>query len=243
MATSCVPCFSISYRNPSSRFSHAAPHFLPVCSHHVSPPTPPPSRLVGLGTTRRQLAGNLLMSLIAIHALPSIASEENQGSALEYQQYADEDDKYSLLVPPDWVKGTGKATGQRNVTAFFPADDISANVNIVITGVGADYTSLGSFGNIDSFSENLINGLDRSWKKPAGQAARLVSFKSSNGLYYVEYTIQQPGERKRHLVSVVGMRFNGWYNRLYTVTGQYWEDDKAKYGPLLEKVVDSFKFA
>jgi hypothetical protein len=27
----------------------------------------------------------------------------------------------------DWIKGSGKATGQRNVTAFFPADDISAN--------------------------------------------------------------------------------------------------------------------
>ena len=27
----------------------------------------------------------------------------------------------------DWVKGTGKATAQRNVTAFFPTDDLSAN--------------------------------------------------------------------------------------------------------------------
>jgi hypothetical protein len=39
-------------------------------------------------------------------------------------------------------------------------------------------------------------------------------------LYYLEYTLQNPGERRRHIVSAIGMAFNGWYNRLYTVTGQ-----------------------
>jgi hypothetical protein len=36
----------------------------------------------------------------------------------------------------------------------------------------------------------------------------------------VEYTLQNPGERRRHILSAIGMAFNGWYNRLYTVTGQ-----------------------
>ena len=40
------------------------------------------------------------------------------------------------------------------------------------------------------------------------------------GLYYVEYTLQNPGERRRHILSAIGMASNGWYNRLYTVTGQ-----------------------
>jgi hypothetical protein len=29
-------------------------------------------------------------------------------------------------------------------------------VNILITGVGADYTSLSSFGTVDAFAENLV---------------------------------------------------------------------------------------
>jgi hypothetical protein len=29
-------------------------------------------------------------------------------------------------------------------------------VNVVITGLGADYTSLGSFGTADAFAENLV---------------------------------------------------------------------------------------
>lgn len=65
-----------------------------------------------------------------------------------------------------------------------------------------------------------VTGLDRSWQRPAGLAAKLIDSKASNGLYYIEYTLQNPGEKRRHIVSAIGMAFNGWYNRLYTVTGQ-----------------------
>lgn len=54
--------------------------------------------------------------------------------------------------------------------------------------------------------------------------------------YYVEYTIQRLGEQQRHLVSVVGIGNNGWVNRLYTVTGQYFEEDSAKYKQDINKV-------
>jgi hypothetical protein len=45
-------------------------------------------------------------------------------------------------------------------------------------------------------------------------------FQQLIGLYYIEYTLQNPGESRRHLLSALGVTFNGWYNRLYTVTGQ-----------------------
>lgn len=214
-----------------------------LCSLPACPP-PPPCRL-GVENDhirRRQVAGHLL-SLLAFAAIPAPARGlDSPERVLEYQLYSDEMDKYSLLIPPDWTRGKGKATAERNVTAFFPNNDTSTNVNVVITGLGADYTSLGSFGTADSFAENLVNSLDRSWKKPPGQAAKLITSESKNGFYYVEYTVQRPGEKKRCLLSVVGIRFNGWYNRLYTVTGQFWEEDRDKYRTVLEKVVDSFKF-
>ncbi|KAL2895274.1 PsbP domain-containing protein 3 chloroplastic [Bienertia sinuspersici] len=66
-------------------------------------------------------------------------------------------------------------------------------VSVVITGIGPDFTRLESFGKVDAFAERL---------------------------YYIEYTLQQPGESRRHIYSAIGMANNGWYNRLYTVTGQ-----------------------
>lgn len=39
-------------------------------------------------------------------------------------------------------------------------------------------------------------------------------------LYLIEYTLQKPGEDKVHLMSAVGVHFNGIYNQLYTLTAQ-----------------------
>lgn len=45
-------------------------------------------------------------------------------------------------------------------------------------------------------------------------------FNNWAGMYYIEYTLRNPGESERHLYSVLGIANNGWYNRLYTLTGQ-----------------------
>lgn len=42
-------------------------------------------------------------------------------------------------------------------------DDINVNVTLVITNVGADYTSLGSFGDPETFGANLVSSMDRSF--------------------------------------------------------------------------------
>lgn len=101
-----------------------------------------------------------------------------------------------------------------------------------------------------------IGGIDRSWQRPPGVAAKLIDSKSSNGddcfllpnysfsttfmqpeislsfvvsgLYYIEYTLKSPGESMRHLYSVLGVANNGTYNRLYTLTGQVSVDMRIK---------------
>ncbi|KAG6550190.1 hypothetical protein Mapa_008149 [Marchantia paleacea] len=188
---------------------------------------------------RRELMGKAVTLLMSSIALPAMAASVNSTED-GFMLYQDETDKYSLLVPQEWAKGEGE-TAQRKVTAFYPESGSAANVNIVITGLGADYTQLGSFGNADMFAENLVNSLDRAWQRPPGQKATLIDDSYKNGMYYVEYTVQKPGEAKRHLLSVVGIANNGWINRLYTVTAQYWEDDADKYKANLKKIVSSFK--
>nr|CAB3483460.1 unnamed protein product [Digitaria exilis] len=141
-----------------------------------------------------------------------------------------------------WLIGAGESSGIKSVTAFYPEQTPDSNVSVAITGIGPDFTSLKSFGDVDSFAEGLVNGLDRSWQRPPGLAAKLIDSRAANGLYYVEYTLQNPGERRRHILSAIGMAFNGWYNRLYTVTGQYIDDEESeKYRAQIEKAVRSFR--
>lgn len=189
---------------------------------------------------RREVIGQAALLAMSLgFALPALSATETDAVS-EYTLYEDTTDKFTLMVPQDWNRGEGKTSGQRKVTAFYPSDGGLTNVNVVITGLGADFTALGSFGSADTFAENLVNSLDRSWQKPPGQKARLVDSRSRTGKYYVEYTLQRPGEKQRHLVSVIGIASNGWVNRLYTVTGQYFEEDAAKYKSSVDKVISSF---
>lgn len=158
-----------------------------------------------------------------------------------FRVYTDEVNKFKITIPEDWQVGTGEGDGVRALIAFYPQDTASSNVSIVISGLGADFTRLESFGKVDAFAENLIGGLDRSWQRPPGVAAKLIDSKSANGLYYIEYTLKNPGESRRHLYSVLGMANNGYYNRLYTLTGQFVDEEEEKFALKIQKAVSSFR--
>ncbi|EOY15897.1 Photosystem II reaction center PsbP family protein isoform 6 [Theobroma cacao] len=145
--------------------------------------------------------------------------------------------------PLDWQVGAGEPNGFKSITAFFPEEEAAnSNVSVVITGLGPDFTRMESFGKVEAFADTLVSGLDRSWQRPPGVAAKLIDCKAANGFYYIEYTLQNPGESRKHLFSAIGMASNGWYNRLYTVTGQFVDDEAEKYGSRIEKAVSSFRF-
>eukprot|EP00262_Sarcandra_glabra_P001345 TRINITY_DN11407_c0_g1_i1.p1 TRINITY_DN11407_c0_g1~~TRINITY_DN11407_c0_g1_i1.p1 ORF type:complete len:262 (-),score=26.57 TRINITY_DN11407_c0_g1_i1:150-935(-) len=191
--------------------------------------------------TRRE---TLVPILFAAFSIPSIAvadASSETGLVDNFRIYSDELNKFKITVPQDWLVGAEEANGSRSVTAFYPEEATSSNVSIVITGLGPDFTRLESFGKVDAFAETLVSGLDRSWRSPPGVAAKLIDSKASNGLYYIEYTLQNPGESRRHLFCAIGMSTNGWYNRLYTVTGQFVEEDSEKYRSRIEKAVSSFR--
>ncbi|CAI8618062.1 unnamed protein product [Vicia faba] len=124
----------------------------------------------------------------------------------------------NALALNEWQSGTGESAGFKSLTAFYPKEQSNSNVSVVITGVGPDFTKM------------------ESWKKPPGVASKIIDCKSSKGFYFIEYTLQSPGESRKHLYSAIGMLTNGWYNRLYTVTGQYGDEETDKYASIIQKV-------
>ncbi|MCD7447883.1 PsbP domain-containing protein 3, chloroplastic [Datura stramonium] len=191
-------------------------------------------------TKRRELllqAGSFAFSL---PAFTSIALAEDD-VAEDFRVYSDDVNKFKILIPRDWQIGAGEGDGVRSLIAFYPQETSNSNVSIVITSLGADFTRLESFGKVDAFAENLVSGLDRSWQRPAGVKAKLIDSKASKGLYYIEYTLQNPGESLRHLFSVLGIANNGTYNRLYTLTGQFVDEEAEKYGAKVQKAISSFR--
>ncbi|TKW11153.1 hypothetical protein SEVIR_6G215200v4 [Setaria viridis] len=201
-----------------------------------------PARVEGLDRREALLGVALSAAAPALFAPAAALAAEATELQEGFTTYEDEANKFSIVVPQGWLIGAGKSSGIKSVTAFYPEQAADSNVSVAITGIGPDFTSLKSFGDVDAFAEGLVNGLDRSWQRPPGLAAKLIDSKAANGLYYVEYTLQNPGERRRHILSAIGMAFNGWYNRLYTVTGQYIDDEESeKFRPQIEKAVRSFR--
>lgn len=206
----------------------------------------------GIGR-RASLSSTAALAAAALMANPTPALAADSAST-----YLDAVDKWSMEIPKGWELGVGTAEGSaatRRVVAFFPEGSAAAiNVTVVCTNVGADFTKMGSFGTPYEFGTRLVGSLDRSneGKKPKfmvkdgpnegiGQRAKLIAVSSANDLYNVEYTLEKPNEFNRHLFQVVGLSFNGMYNRLYTVTGQAPEENVEEVRKTLETILASFK--
>ncbi|KAJ0087557.1 hypothetical protein Patl1_09341 [Pistacia atlantica] len=187
-----------------------------------------------------KLVLQLAFTAFSFPAIVSKALAENDVPG-DFRSYTDDANKFKILIPQDWQVGAGD-NGFKSITAFYPAEDSNSNVSVVITGLGPDFTRMESFGKVEEFAETLVSGLDRSWQRPPGVKAKLIDCKASKGFYYIEYTLQNPGDSRKHLYSAIGMATNGWYNRLYTVTGQFVEEESEKYSSRIEKTVASFRF-
>lgn len=219
---------------------------------------------------RRDALLQLVSIPTAVFALsswvPGIASAAEATASstgtLTLQEYDDGPDSFIINIPKEWEAGTGQASGARfggssgarRALAWYPAEDANkSNVSIVVTNVGADFTSLGSFNPPQAFGEALVNSMDRSFLgkavwghaddlKAGIQEAKLLSAKERNKLYYIDYSLKKPGESEpRIFQSAVALGFNGTYNRLFTVTAQCSKSDFPMLGDTLTKVVESFK--
>ncbi|KAF9613102.1 hypothetical protein IFM89_005581 [Coptis chinensis] len=110
-----------------------------------------------IGKTKRREA--LLQTVFAAFSLPSIASTalaETDVQESTFGVYSDETKKFKIVIPKDWIVGEGESDGIRSLTAFYPEESTSSNVSVLISGLGADYTKLESFGKVDEFAETLV---------------------------------------------------------------------------------------
>ncbi|CAM8886535.1 unnamed protein product [Rhodiola kirilowii] len=201
----------LSWLHPALRLMHSNPGWTVIFTPREG------NQVADYWLTRRVLSfgsGTVLVLFLFV-LLVSLAAED-------LKVYTDNVNKFKISIPNDWQVGAGEPNGFKSITAFYPEETSTSNVSVVITGLGADFTRLESFGK--------VSGLDRSWQRPPGVTAKLVDCKSSKG------------ESTKHIYSAIGMASNGWYNRLYTVTGQFVEEESEKFGSEIQKAVASFKF-
>ena len=163
-------------------------------------------------------------------------------------EYKDDVDRYTVAVPAGWERGEGAAAGAigtRRVVVFHPVGDLTTTLTVLTSNASVELTKMGALGNALEFGIHLTASQNRS-RRGDIQTAELLSAEERNGAYIVEYTISRPSAGiARHLYSLATLRFDGKYNRFYTVTGQ-WNEDAANASEAraaLLAAVDSFKLA
>lgn len=69
--------------------------------------------------------------------------------------------------------------GSRRTLAWYPPNsassttgNIDTNITLTVTNVGADFTKMGSFGDVTAFGTALVNSMDRSYLLRYPESAR-----------------------------------------------------------------------
>ena len=137
----------------------------------------------------------------------------------------------TFSVPESWVRLNGDVAGGRQLVLFADPGNSDTNAFVLITPIRGDYTSLGSFGNLETVQETVMPPAD-------GIEYNLVSAAASTGKYTYEYKIQVPNQPKRHLTTI----FMVQSDCIVTFNVQAKEEDYTPAVASLSKtIVDSFK--
>lgn len=183
------------------------------------------------------------------------------GCAADSVLYEDTADHFSLAVPSGWDAAEGTATGAvgtRRVLVWHEKDDLETNVNVITTNASVELTKISSLGTPYEFGFHLVQSQTRGGKRK--QVATLLNSEARGDCYWVEvrgaaclvcsndpfpnlqYKVQRPEDGvDRHLYSLVALRFDGLYNRLFTVTGQHRGGEEGTFGASIADAVGSFK--
>jgi len=199
----------------------------------------------------RRAALSSLAVLSSQASVSSLAVLSGQASAVdkpgaELQLHKDREYGDNFLVPSGWAASENELSGGRKLVAFADPGDSDSNIFILWTPLAADYTSLGSFGNINYVSSTFLPtcGSDRSACTLAadGIEGRLLESVAVRGSYVYDYVIEQAAQPTRHLRTLVTVALEeGRGKQLVTLTAQCRESKHAELSQMLAKVIDSYK--
>jgi hypothetical protein len=189
-----------------------------------------------------------VLSAAALVLAGSNAGRGTAATPASSTEYTDDVDRYTVAVPAGWERGEGAAAGAigtRRVVVFHPVGDLTTTLTVLTSNASVELTKMGALGSALEFGIHLAASQNRN-RRGDSQTAELLSAEERGGAYVVEYTISRPSAGvARHLYSLATLRFDGKYNRFYTVTGQ-WNEGAANASEArtaLLAAVDSFKLA
>eukprot|EP00617_Octactis_speculum_P002961 CAMPEP_0185770660 /NCGR_PEP_ID=MMETSP1174-20130828/60389_1 /TAXON_ID=35687 /ORGANISM="Dictyocha speculum, Strain CCMP1381" /LENGTH=221 /DNA_ID=CAMNT_0028456193 /DNA_START=167 /DNA_END=832 /DNA_ORIENTATION=+ len=134
---------------------------------------------------RRDISATILSALAIGASFPAISRADDT-----LQNYKDLTYGATFDVPSGWQKTETNLSGDRKLVVYVDPKDDNTNAFVLFTPIAADYTSLGSFGNIDYVSRIVVPPQTKGFDGSALEKTNLIEAKQAKGNYFFEYTIQ-----------------------------------------------------
>ena len=191
------------------------------------------------------VVGRRAASAIVIPGLATVLSPALPAQAAGLNSFTDSRYGVSFGLPAGWeAVPNNLADGRRIVLATDPKDE-STNIFIAFTPIRPDYSSLGSFGNIDYVASTVIPqcGSNGECRFANGDAieGRMLSQETVKGNYVYEYTIEQKQGPKRRLRSLFTIQADGASSILIGLTCQCLDYQNADVGSMFQEVLASYR--
>jgi hypothetical protein len=197
---------------------------------------------VGPALSRRAALLPALTALLPVRPAHAEAPVKSNG----VDPYTDTRYGVSFTLPSGWTAvPQNLPDGRRLVLATDPSDETkNTNVFLAFTPTRPDYSSLGSFGNIDYVASTLIPQCGAgtcSIKNGDEQEGVMLKKETVKGYYSFDYQISQRNGATRRLQSLFTVKEDGASSILISLTAQCLEDRYDTVAENFKGVLGSFK--
>lgn len=175
---------------------------------------------------------------------PAVAETGVTASSSNTKLTTFEDPKhgFSLRVPADWSESVRALNDRRTIRFWMDPTDSQTFVFIAYTPVRDDFTSLGSFGSVETVADQTI--LPKGELMGVQSESKMLSATSEKQAYVFDYQQSVPGVQPmthfRTIFTLQGGATGGAGSVLVTITAQTPEARYETVKPVFDDVINSY---
>ena len=194
-------------------------------------------------TRRRLLLGGASLAVSAAFSATAAPSPRAPPRSLPHHE--DVEDKYAFSVPADWEMALGDTSPTRRAPVrwwHFILRATSTSTSTLSPHPSARTTSAWDRSARRMSLRTASAGMTRPKPKQGPkQFSYVLDAKNAGDKYTLEYTVERPTEGfYQHLLSAVGVGYNGRVSRLYTITAVCPEEKFAANEETLRAILGTF---
>mmetsp|Transcript_10759 Transcript_10759/g.20726 ORF Transcript_10759/g.20726 Transcript_10759/m.20726 type:complete len:237 (-) Transcript_10759:177-887(-) len=178
-------------------------------------------------------------SAVAV-SVPSMASADTTTSKLK--TFEDPKNGFSVGVPADWVEAVRALPDRRTIRFWSDPEDSQTFVFIAYTPVRDDFTSLGSFGSVETVADQTI--LPKGELMGVEVESKMLSAVSEKQAYVFDYQQSvpnvQPMTHFRTIFTLQQGATGGAGSMLVSITAQTPEARYEALKPMFDDIVNSY---